>query len=201
MRALYKTIVFIISLLPVVWLSYGVLNNTLGANPVEVITRDTGEWALRFLLLTLAISPLRLLGWHEGIHIRRMLGLFSAFYALLHLLLYLGLDQGFVWEDILNDIIERPFIAVGFVSFLLLIPLVVTSNQHMITRLGSLKWKQLHRLIYLIAIGGVLHFFMLVKQDITEPVIYIAILAVLLGVRFFRYISHQNWPKFTRQAD
>jgi sulfoxide reductase heme-binding subunit YedZ len=188
LRQLFKTGLFIISFLPAVALIYGALNNQLGANPIEVLTRDTGEWALRFLLITLAVSPLRLLfGWHFLADVRRLLGLYSFFYAVCHMLLYVWLDQFFSLTDIINDIIDRPFITVGFISFLALIPLAATSNNAMIKRLGAERWNRLHRLIYLIGIGGVIHFFMLVKKDITEPVIYIMILVVLLGIRLYRY--------------
>lgn len=187
-RRLFKTGLFIVSFLPAVALIYGALNNQLGANPIEVLTRDTGEWALRFLLITLAVSPLRLLfGWHFLADVRRLLGLYSFFYAVCHMLLYIWLDQFFSLTDIINDIIDRPFITVGFISFLALIPLAVTSNNAMIKRLGAERWNRLHRLVYYISIGGVIHFFMLVKKDITEPVIYIIILAALLGIRLYRY--------------
>lgn len=185
---LLKTSVFIACLIPAVALIYGLLNNQLGANPIETLTRDTGEWTLRFLLLTLTVSPLRLLfGWHFLAPLRRMLGLYSFFYASLHMLLYVWLDQFFNVNDIIKDVIERPFITVGAISFLALIPLALTSNKAMVTRLGSERWNQLHRVVYYIAIGGVVHFFMLVKKDVTEPVIYIIILAILLGIRLYRY--------------
>ncbi|MFT5422219.1 MAG: sulfoxide reductase heme-binding subunit YedZ [Candidatus Endobugula sp.] len=185
---LFKISIFIISLMPAVALIYGLLNDQLGANPIEALTRDTGEWALRFLLITLAVSPLRLVfSWHFLAPIRRMLGLYSFFYASVHMLLYVWLDQFFSLGDIIDDIIERPFITIGVINFLALIPLAVTSNDAMIKRLGAERWNRLHSLVYYIAIGGVVHFFMLVKKDITEPVIYIAILAVLLGIRLYRY--------------
>lgn len=185
---LLKTSVFIACLIPAVALIYGLLNNQLGANPIETLTRDTGEWTLRFLLLTLTVSPLRLLfGWQFLAPLRRMLGLYSFFYASLHMLLYVWLDQFFNVNDIIKDVIERPFITVGAISFLALIPLALTSNKAMVTRLGSERWNQLHRVVYYIAIGGVVHFFMLVKKDVTEPVIYIIILAILLGIRLYRY--------------
>jgi len=185
---LFKISVFIVSLMPAVALVYGLLNDQLGANPIETLTRDTGEWALRFLLITLAVSPLRLLfSWHFLAAIRRMLGLYSFFYASVHMLLYVWLDQFFNLSDIINDIIERPFITVGVINFLALIPLALTSSDAMVKRLGTERWNRLHSLVYYIGIGGVIHFFMLVKKDITEPVIYIAILAVLLGIRLYRY--------------
>jgi sulfoxide reductase heme-binding subunit YedZ len=185
---LFKISIFIASFMPAAALVYGLVNNQLGANPIEVITRDTGEWTLRFLLTTLAVSPLRLLfGWHFLVPVRRMLGLYAFFYAAVHMLLYIWLDQFFNLSDIIDDVIERPFIAVGMASFLALIPLAVTSNNAMIKRLGSERWNQLHKLVYAIGIGGTVHFFMLVKKDITEPVIYIVILATLLSIRLYRY--------------
>jgi sulfoxide reductase heme-binding subunit YedZ len=190
---IFKIGLSIISLLPAIALTLGAINDELGANPIEVLTRDTGEWALRFLLITLAVSPLRLsVGWHFLAAVRRMLGLYSFFYAVIHMLLYLWLDQFFDLSDIIEDVIERPFITVGFISFLALIPLALTSNDGMIKRLGTQRWNKLHRLVYYIAIGGVVHFYMLVKKDITEPLVYIALLAVLLGIRLYRY-SRRTW--------
>ena len=185
---LFKGSLFTIFLMPLVVLLLGFFNEQLGANPIEVLTRDTGQWALRFLLISLSISPLRLLfGWHFLAPIRRMVGLYCFFYASVHMLLYIWLDQFFNLGDIIDDIIERPFITVGVISFLALIPLAATSNDKMKKRLGSERWKRLHSLVYFIGMGGSLHFFMLVKKDITEPLIYIAILVILLGIRLFRY--------------
>lgn len=179
-----KGLVFGVSLLPLFWLVYALLSDQLGANPIEAITRDTGLWALRFIMLTLLISPLRkLTGINEFIRFRRMLGLFAFFYASVHMLLYLGLDQFFDVQEIWLDIIKRPFITVGFISFLLLIPLTITSTDKMIKRLGGRRWKKLHYLIYLIVVLSCLHFYMLVKQDKTEPLIYLFIVMLLLGFR------------------
>ncbi len=187
--SILKVSTFVLSLLPAVLLFYGLLTDQLGANPIETLTRDTGEWGLRFLLITLAISPLRLLtSWHALATIRRMLGLYAFFYACIHMLLYIGLDQFFNLSDIISDIVDRPFILVGFVSFIALIPLAVTSNKAMIDRMGSVLWNRLHSLIYYIAIGGVVHFYMLVKKDVTDPVYYIIILILLLGFRLYSYI-------------
>lgn len=183
-----KLLVFLLGLTPLVLLVFGLLTQRLGANPIEVITRDSGLWALRFLLLTLTISPLQFYTrWLFLVSLRRMLGLFSFFYASLHMLLYLWLDQFFDIQAIIKDVIERPFITVGFISFLALIPLALTSSQRMIAKLGSLRWKRLHKLVYYIAIGCSIHFFMLVKQDKLEPIIYIFILLLLLGFRLVRY--------------
>lgn len=179
-----KRLVFVVALLPLSWLVYALLADKLGANPIEAVTRDTGLWALRFIMVTLLISPLRqMTGVNALVRFRRMLGLFAFFYACMHMLLYLGLDQFFDWQEIWLDIIKRPFITVGFVSFVLLIPLTVTSTDRMIKRLGGRRWKKLHYLIYLILVLSCVHFYMLVKQDKTEPLIYLLIMILLLGVR------------------
>lgn len=181
-----KRLVFIISLLPLSWLIYALLTDKLGANPIEAVTRDTGVWALRFIMVTLLISPLRkLTGINHFIRFRRMLGLFAFFYASVHMLLYLGLDQFFDVQEIWLDIVKRPFITIGFISFVLLIPLTVTSTDKMMKRLGGRRWKKLHYLIYLIVVLSCVHFYMLVKQDKTEPLIYFFIAILLLGFRVF----------------
>jgi len=183
LKRLSKPLLFLFCLLPAAWLLYGVLSGNLGANPIEAITRSLGDWALRFLLITLTVTPLRkLTGWGWLIRYRRMLGLFVFFYATLHLLSYIVLDQFFYWPEIWADIIKRPYITVGMLSFLLLIPLAVTSTKGWMRRLGK-HWQQLHRLIYLCAIGGVLHYYMLVKADTREPILYGLILATLLIAR------------------
>jgi len=183
-----KITLFIASLFPTFGLIYALLTNQLGANPIEAITRETGLWALRFLWLTLLISPLIwLTGWNKLATLRRMLGLYVFFYALLHMLLYLWLDQFFDINEIIKDIIKRPFITIGFFTFTALIPLVITSNNRMVKRLGGKAWKKLHRLTYFIAIASSVHFYMLVKQDKTEPLFYIVLLVVLFGIRLYRY--------------
>jgi sulfoxide reductase heme-binding subunit YedZ len=189
----FKTSVFIISLLPVSWLIYALFTHQLGANPIEAITRDLGDWAMRFLWLTLLITPLRwLTGWNQLMTIRRMLGLYVFFYAVLHVTMYLWLDQFFEWDEILKDIIKRPFITIGFFTFTALIPLVITSNNRMVKKLGGRRWKKLHRLTYAIAIATSVHFYMMVKQDKTEPLFYIALLVLLLGVRIYKYYQKQR---------
>jgi len=183
-----KISIFIASLIPALWLTYALLTNQLGANPIEAITRETGLWALRFLWLTLLITPLRwLTGWNKLATFRRMLGLYVFFYATLHMLLYLWLDQFFDINDIIKDIIKRPFITIGFFTFTALIPLAITSNNAMVKRLGGKRWKKLHKLSYFIAIASSIHFYMLVKQDKTEPLLYIALLVILLGARLYRH--------------
>jgi sulfoxide reductase heme-binding subunit YedZ len=182
-----KIVVFIASLVPVTWLVYSLLMDQLGANPIEAITRETGLWALRFLWLTLLITPLRwITGWNKLVSLRRMLGLYVFFYAVLHMLLYLWLDQFFDIDDIIKDIIKRPFITIGFVSFISLIPLVITSNNAMVKKLGGKKWKKLHKLTYFIAAATSVHFYMLVKQDKVEPIIYMVLLLLLFSIRVYK---------------
>ncbi|HET8807158.1 MAG TPA: protein-methionine-sulfoxide reductase heme-binding subunit MsrQ [Methylophaga sp.] len=183
-----KILVFIVCLSPAIWLTFALFTDQLGANPIEAITRESGVWALRFLLLTLCLTPIRwLTGLNQVIRFRRMTGLFVFFYAVLHMLLYLWLDQFFDWSEIWEDIIKRPFITIGFISFTLLLPLALTSSNKMLKRLGGQRWKQLHKLTYLVAGLSCLHFLMLVKADITEPLIYILILTFLMAVRLYRH--------------
>lgn len=183
-----KALLFIICLIPAIWLITAFFTNQLGANPIEAVTRETGLWALRFLWLTLLITPLRwLTGWNNLVRFRRLLGLYVFFYAILHMLLYLGLDQFFDINEIIKDIIKRPFITIGFFTFTALIPLVITSNNAMVKRMGGRRWKQLHLLTYFIAIASSIHFYMLVKLDKTEPLIYIGLLIILLTPRVYRY--------------
>jgi sulfoxide reductase heme-binding subunit YedZ len=185
-RWVIKPALFILALLPLAFLIYRALNDDLGANPIETINRYTGDWVLRFLLITLAVTPLRrLTGWNGLLRYRRMLGLFAFFYACVHFLSWAWLDQYFVLADIVRDVAKRPYITVGFASFLMLIPLALTSTNAIIRRLGAKRWQQLHRLVYLIGIGGVVHFLWLVKSDIREPLVYGAVLALLLGFRLW----------------
>ena len=185
LRYAVKPAVFVLCLLPLLWLVVGTVYDLLGANPVETLTRDTGEWALRFLLVTLTVTPLRQLsGWGWLIRLRRMLGLFAFFYALLHFATYLWLDQFFDWGEIGRDIIKRPFITVGFAAFVLLLPLALTSTNAMMKRLGK-KWKQLHQLVYIIPVLGVLHYLWIVKADTREPAVYFAIFLLLMVYRAY----------------
>ena len=178
-----KPLLFILCLVPFVALMIGVITDSLGVNPVEKLTHETGEWTLRLLLLTLAITPLRRLTGHNWlIKLRRMLGLFTFFYAVLHFTTYIWLDQFFDWQEILIDIPKRPFITVGFAAFVLLVPLALTSTNRMM-RLLKKRWVQLHKLVYVIAVLGCLHFLWVVKADTLEPLIYFMILLVLLGYR------------------
>ena len=180
-----KPILFILCLVPFAVLVIGAVNDTLGTNPVETMTHETGEWTLRFLLLTLLITPLRRLSGHNWlIRLRRMSGLFAFFYACLHFLTYIWFDHYFDWMEIVKDIPKRPFITVGFTAFVLLVPLALTSTNAMMRRLKK-NWTRLHKLVYVIAVLGVLHFLWLVKADILEPMVYALILLLLLGYRAY----------------
>jgi sulfoxide reductase heme-binding subunit YedZ len=196
-----KVLLFLLCLVPAARLGWDFQQDALGANPIEALTRSLGTWALNFLLITLAVTPARkLLGWHWLIRLRRMLGLYAFFYALLHLTSYLWLDQFFVWQDIAKDILKRPFITVGMACFVLLVPLAATSNAYAIRRLGGKRWNELHRTVYAIGILAVLHYTWLVKLDITKPLIYGLVLALLLGIRvFWRYQERQRqWDNAQR---
>jgi len=183
MTAWLKPLVFALCLIPFGQLAYGAYIGDLGVNPIEFITRFTGSWALIILIASLAVTPLRrIAGWNELIKFRRMLGLFAFFYALLHFSTYLVLDHFFDFQAIGKDILKRPYVTAGFTAFVLMIPLAVTSTAAMIRRLGK-RWQQLHRLVYLAAIGGVIHFYWLVKADISRPAQYGAVLALFLGYR------------------
>ena len=189
-----KRLIFIISLWPILSLGIDIFQNNLGANPVEYIERHFGKWALIFLCLTLSMTPLRrITKINEWILYRRMLGLFVFFYASIHLFSYIGLDYQFAWIDIKNDIIKHRYVLVGFIGWLLLLPLAITSSDKMIRRLKG-NWKRLHSLIYLIAILGVLHFIWLVKKDISEPLIYgvIVLLLLILRLNFLKNRNFQN---------
>ena len=180
-----KPLVFILCSIPAGQLAYQAWIGDLGVNPIEFITRFTGSWSLIILIASLAVTPLRrITGWNDLIKFRRMLGLFAFFYASLHFATYLGLDLFFDFRAIGKDIIKRPYITVGFIAFVVMVPLAITSTAGMIRRLGK-RWQQLHRLVYLAAIAGVIHFYWLVKADISRPAQYGAVLALLLGYRLF----------------
>ncbi len=182
-----KPLVFVLCLLPFVMLVFQLLTDALGANPIESFTRANGEWGLRFLLVTLSVTPLRqIIKQSWPLRFRRMLGLFAFFYVCIHLSSYIVLDQFFDWSEIWADIIKRPFITIGMTAFVLLVPLALTSNYVMMRRLGR-NWQRLHRLVYVIAVCAVLHFLWLVKADIYPVVIYAIILALLLLYRSVRY--------------
>jgi sulfoxide reductase heme-binding subunit YedZ len=189
-----KPWVFAACLIPLGLLVWRGLTVGLTANPIEYITHRTGDWTLRFLLIALAITPLRrLTGWAALASFRRMFGLFAFFYVMLHFSTYLVLDFFFAFDLILDDIVERRYITAGFTGFVLLIPLAVTSTKRMTRRLGGERWRRLHRLVYVAAAAGVVHYLWLVKVDILPPLVYAAILAVLLGARvWFRFVKKRS---------
>lgn len=181
-----KILIFINALVPLGFLAWDAFWQKLGANPVEFFLRTTGVLTLLFLLITLTITPLRkMFGWNGLIKFRRMLGLFAFFYGFLHLVTYSIFDKALNISAIAADVWQRPFIAVGMVAFFLLIPLAITSTNKMIKRLGGKNWSRLHKLTYVIAVLGVIHFWMIVKSDLTYPILFGLILAVLLGYRMF----------------
>lgn len=184
-----KPVVFALCLLPFAWLVWGIVGNTLGANPQEALIRATGDWTLRFLCITLAVTPLRVLSGAAPLaRLRRMLGLFTYFYAVLHLLSYSWFDMGFDVAEIGKDIAKRPFILVGFAAFLLLTPLAATSFNRAVKAMGAKRWQALHKAVYAIAGLAILHFFWMRsgKNDFAEVAVYAGIVAVLLGWRLLR---------------
>lgn len=187
-----KPLVLLFGLVPFAWLFWGAATDALGANPAEFLSRATGDWTLRFLCLTLAITPLRqFLGWPELARFRRMLGLLTYFYVLLHLLCYSWLDMGFDWADTVRDITKRPFIWLGFGAFVLLTLLAATSLNRAVRWLGSKRWQRLHQSVYAIAALSLLHFFWMRagKNNFTEVWVYAAVIAVLLGWRVRRFFA------------
>jgi sulfoxide reductase heme-binding subunit YedZ len=189
-----KGIFFVLLLIPLIRLIILGINDALGANPIETIERSTGYWALFCLLVSLSITPLRLsLNIIWPIHIRRMIGLYSFFYACLHAVTYFWLDHWFDWQEIFNDIFKHPYVLVGFLSLLLLIPLAITSTNKMMKAMGR-WWKRLHYLVYLIAVLSILHFLWLVKKDITEPALFAIIFALFISIRIFHKRIRLNVP-------
>ena len=183
MKKYLKFSVFFLSSIPFLLISYKIFFNKLGPEPVKEITHFTGEWTLIFICLTLSMSPLkRFTKWNKWVSLRRMLGLFVFFYATLHLLTYIGLDYRFDWSPILNDVVKKKYIFIGFAAWVLLLPLVITSSQKMVSLLKN-NWKKLHRLIYVIAIFGSLHYIWLSKTIFFKPLIYFIIILVLLALR------------------
>lgn len=181
-----KPAVFLACLAPLAYYALGVYRDTLGANPIEAVTRGLGTWALNLLLITLCVTPVRrLAGWPWVAPLRRMLGLYAFFYACLHLAAYVWADQFFDWTAIAGDILKRPFITVGMAAFALLVPLAATSNGAALRRLGGRRWRELHRAVYIIAILAVLHYAWMVKADLSSPLTYAAATAALLGLRVF----------------
>ena len=190
MKRAIKPTLFVLSLVPLALLIWNALNGQLSANPIEDITRETGTWTLRFLMLTLAVTPLRkITGWSIVVRLRRMLGLFAFFYGLLHFATYVYLDQFFAFDEIVKDVAKRPFITVGFTAFVLMIPLAITSADRIAKWMGGRRWRTLHRLVYVTAVGGVIHYLWLVKADTQRPLIYGGILALLLGYRLWEKVK------------
>jgi sulfoxide reductase heme-binding subunit YedZ len=186
-----KAVFFVLALLPLARLVAGFFLDRLGANPIELITHSTGTWTLTFVLSTLSVTPLRqLTGWHWLLRLRRMFGLFAFFYVCLHFTTYIWFDQFFDWQAIWKDILKRRFIWIGFGAFVMLIPLAATSTNAAIRWVGAPGWQRLHRLVYVIAICGVVHYWWLVKKDVTQPLIYGSVLAALLAFR-----AVQAWRK------
>ena len=185
-----KPVVFAACLLPAAWVIWALYSDftgvtrLLGANPITEAEHFTGKWTLRFLIVTLSITPIRrLTGWNWLVRYRRMFGLFAFFYAALHLSMYIGVDMFFDFGDVVHDVVKHPYITIGMAAILLLVPLAVTSTNKMVRRLGGARWRSLHRLVYVVAVLGVIHFWWAVKKDITEPLVYALIIGVLLGAR------------------
>jgi len=196
-----KVVVFVLCLLPFAWLAWNTFQallgnaNILGANPAEFLIRATGDWTLRFICIVLAVTPLRVMTKTPALaRFRRMFGLFVYFYVVLHLLSYSGFDMGFDVPDIAKDIAKRPFILVGFSAFVLLTPLAATSFNRVIKALGAKRWQMLHKLVYLVAGLGILHFFWMRagKNNFAEVAVYAAILAVLLGWRVWQFLKNKR---------
>ena len=181
--SLHKPLLFLLCLGPLAWMAWGLSSGALQPNPVEALLHASGDWTLRLLLVTLAVTPLRrLTSWRRPLLWRRMLGLFSFFYAVLHFTIWLVLDRELLWSEVLVDLTERPYIMVGFAAFLILLSLAVTSNAWSMRRPGR-RWQQLHRLAYLAALLGVLHYWWLVKADVREPLIYLGVFLLLMLLR------------------
>lgn len=190
-----KPLVFVMCLLPFAWLFHGALTDGLGANPAEHLIRSTGDWTLRFVCIVLAVTPLRVISKTNTLaRFRRMLGLFAYFYVVVHLLSYSWFDMGFEVQDIAKDIAKRPFILVGFTGFVLLTPLAATSFNRAIKAMGAKRWQALHKLVYVIAGLGLLHFFWMRagKNNFSEVFVYAAIIAVLLGWRLWNFASKKK---------
>jgi methionine sulfoxide reductase heme-binding subunit len=194
-----KAVVFALCLVPLAILLWKGFHNDLSLNPVEYVEHRTGDWILRFLCITLAITPARkILRLPELIRYRRMMGLFAFFYACLHFSTWLGVDRFFEWKFILEDIGKRPFITVGFTGFVLMIPLAVTSTAGWIRRLGGKRWQMLHRLVYISAIAGVIHYYWQVKSDVRKPLEYAFIIGLLLAWRIWSWQANRRKPGTVR---
>jgi methionine sulfoxide reductase heme-binding subunit len=190
-----KIAIYIVGFIPAIWLFYEGLNDRLGADPMRYLEQSLGLWALRFLIATLSITPLRQLLNINLLRYRRAIGLLAFYYAALHLTTYLVLDQGLDFAAIFADIVKRPYITIGMATFIVLVPLAVTSNNASIRRLGGQTWARLHRLVYLAAIGAALHFLLVVKSWPPEPLVYAAIVGALLGYRLLRSLLKKPQPR------
>jgi len=193
LRRALKPAVFLLCLWPFAWVLVQVAivlqggTGGLGANPVEFIIRYLGDWALRFLLIALAVTPLRIVtGWIMVARLRRMLGLFAYFYVCVHIMSYVGLDHMFDWATIWADIVKRTYITVGMAALLMLTPLAITSTDKMVRRLGGARWRKLHMLVYPAGIAGVIHYFLMIKAGYQEPLLYALILAALFAIRLYK---------------
>jgi methionine sulfoxide reductase heme-binding subunit len=183
-RRILKPVVFLLCLVPLGLLARDAVMSGLGANPIEEVELRTGRWALRFLAAALAVTPLRRIsGWNELIRYRRMLGLFAFFYATVHLGAYVGLDMFFDWDDIVEDVVKHPYVTIGLATWLILLPLAITSTNGWVRRLGGKRWARLHRLVYVAAITGTIHYLWAVKKDTYLPLVYLTIFLILLGWR------------------
>ncbi len=192
-RRLLKVGLAVLAYLPIAWLVVRFLTDRLGANPIAEVLNRMGFWTLTLLMATLACTPLKILtGWSWPLAVRRMLGLITFSYACLHFLIYVVLDQNLDWSEILKDIAKRKFITIGFLAFLLLVPLAVTSTNKMVKRLGFPRWKRLHRLIYVAGVAGVVHFVWRVKADLLQPMIFAGVLALLLAIRLLEWLRRQR---------
>jgi methionine sulfoxide reductase heme-binding subunit len=199
-----KVVVFLLCLVPAGLLVWRAVEGELTANPIEFITHRTGDWTLRFIIFTLAITPLRkILKMPQLIRFRRMLGLFAFFYGCLHFGTWIGLDKFFDWSDMWADVHKRPFITIGFTGFVLMIPLAVTSTAGMIRRLGGKRWQMLHRLIYVTVVAGVIHYYWLVKSDVRKPLFYGFLVGILLLWRLGVYVigRRQTAPRVATRTE
>jgi methionine sulfoxide reductase heme-binding subunit len=200
-RRVLKPALFLACLGPLTWLIYNAVRGELGANPIETITNTTGIWTLRLIAITIAITPVRwLTKWNPIINFRRMLGLFAFFYGSVHFMIYFVLDRSLMFDGLWEDIVKRPYITVGFSAFVLMIPLALTSTKGWIRRLGGHRWNLLHRLVYVSAVLGVIHYWWKVKLDVTNPMIYAAIVTLLLGARVLRWFARRQAPSAARTA-
>jgi sulfoxide reductase heme-binding subunit YedZ len=200
-RRVLKPVVFVACLGPAGWLLYRALWGSLGVNPLETLTNETGIWTLRLLVATIAITPVRwLTKWNPIITFRRMIGLFAFFYGSIHFSIYFLFDRSLQFDGLWEDVALRPYITVGFTAFVLMIPLAITSTTGWIRRLGGYRWNLLHRLVYVSALGGVLHYWWKVKLDVTNPVVYAAIVGMLLGWRAVRALNRRQTANAGRAA-